>query len=144
VELDTEIIGEHRAKIVGSGVDEMGKLKLEDIAVPEAEVIQLKERLKAAKVKRLKNTRTNKRLSELFEMMTRAMAKKIGGITCVSIYLIGQMAKCHGEPVEAGAQTTGCERSEDRTRALRELERLGLAEVKWRGPRRCPLVKLTG
>jgi hypothetical protein len=78
-----------------------------------------------------------------WEKISCAKAKRIGGITCVYVHLIREMTFSHNELVPATAKTTGCNCRRTRVRALRQLEKLGLAVVECRGSGVAPMVRLT-
>jgi hypothetical protein len=80
--------------------------------------------------------------SKPFGMLGLEFAKELGGITCVVVHLAYQMKLSGGKPVPATAARTGCNSKHIRHRVLRLLEKLGRAEIEWRGRGAAPLVKL--
>ena len=74
-------------------------------------------------------------------MIGLSFAGKLGGTFGVIVHLAYQMHLSGGKPVKASAARTGCKDKQTRHRALRSLEKLGLAEIEWRGRGAAPLVK---
>jgi hypothetical protein len=81
------------------------------------------------------------RQTQPFGMIGLALAKELGGVTCIVVHLAHQMVLSGGKPVPATAARTGCSDKRTRLRALRLLERLGRVEIEWRRQGAAPLVK---
>jgi hypothetical protein len=80
--------------------------------------------------------------SKPFGMLGLEFAEELGGTTCVVVHLAYQMKLSGSKPVPATAIRTGCNDKRIRRRVLRLLEKLGRAEIEWRGRGVAPLVKL--
>jgi hypothetical protein len=103
------------------------------LAVPEAEL----ETVKIAMATRPARARQ----AQPFGMIGLTFAQELGGVFCVATHLAHQMALSGGKPVPATAERTGCAHPHTRHRALRLLEKMGRAEIEWRGNGSAPIIK---